>query len=798
MRKILWIACILSLLAVPAHAEFSALERGSTAGRIIYSVSDSSYLTKDGKAITEEMISGLSASDYGKTGLVADGNSRLILRYTSSTPGTVTFSVSPSISGATLETLASRQGITSALTLASTSNGYQASAVLIAPEAWPENITYPSGNFTVTATFTPSSGSAVTESLTLTLMAPPVVLIHGAFGSNEKTFGYATGKNTGVWRTLEKAGLNVASWNYDGTKSPKSLIASNTNGLAQIIANTLNKLNANGFAATRVDLVTHSSGGLMARQYLRNDTDTGNKTANSYGLGTVRRVVTIASPNLGTPIASYLAGNFDSLPSSWQNWQAKSWWEGLGYTLIRGLALSRYDGVDEAMNDFSLSSSYIAGLGYPGIPFHSVYGKIKSEQDKISKLFDDVVTGNIASLSKIDWLPEQLVSQLTSSKLALISGVLKSASDDIRFKELLGALFGDDDYDLVVSETSAKDKFPANAVTSFTGLGTHNHVMIAQQNDVAERVLALLRGSTANFSINTASTAEYDAAFDTVASSFGDYLRASAEGDLSEYLDQSMTLEASAPTDEYMGGEESPTVQSVRLSGKSDSAFSDDIYILVDDGYGATKFFVMNPTNTKSFDVNLWADETNKGLYEVSYFTVQDGKLKISPAQTVAYAPKFGNGDTILPVVYCSAENIYAHKGDEVPAGLMASGGLTASAESVIYDISAPALGVASYTVSDPTVAEITSDGKIKALKEGTTKITATAYGQTASVNFFAKSSESEEDTTKDISSTNDGSSSGESSSGELTIQNSSSSGCNTGLGALILLSAFAVFTKKR
>lgn len=798
MRKILWIACILSLLAVPAHAEFSALERGSTAGRIIYSVSDSSYLTKDGKAITEEMISGLSASDYGKTGLVADGNSRLILRYTSSTPGTVTFSVSPSISGATLETLASRQGITSALTLASTSNGYQASAVLIAPEAWPENITYPKGTFTVTATFTPSSGSAVTESLTLTLMAPPVVLIHGAFGSNEKTFGYATGKNTGVWRTLEKAGLNVASWNYDGTKSPKALIASNTNGLAQIIANTLNKLNANGFAATRVDLVTHSSGGLMARQYLRNDTDTGNKTANSYGLGTVRRVVTIASPNLGSPIASYLAGNFDSLPSSWQNWQAKSWWEGLGYTLIRGLALSRYDGVDEAMNDFSLSSSYIAGLGYPGIPFHSVYGKIKSEQDKISKLFDDVVTGNIASLSKIDWLPEQLVSQLTSSKLALISGVLKSVSDDIRFKELLGALFGDDDYDLVVSETSAKDKFPANAVTSFTGLGTHNHVMIAQQNDVAERVLALLRGSTDNFSINTASTAEYDAAFDTVASSFGDYLRASAEGDLSEYLDQSMTLEASAPTDEYMGGEESPTVQSVRLSGKSDSAFSDDIYVVLDDGYGATKFFVMNPTNRGSFDVDIWADQETKGLYQVYYFTVQNGKLKISPTQTVAYAPKFGNGDTTLPVVYCSAENIYAHKGDEVPAGLMASGGLTASAESVIYDISAPALGVASYTVSDPTVAEITSDGKIKALKEGTTKITATAYGQTASVNFFAKSSESEEDTTKDISSTNDGSSSGESSSGELTIQNSSSSGCNTGLGALILLSAISLFTKKR
>ncbi len=787
MRKILWCVCILSLLAVPANAEFSALERGSTAGRIIYSVSDSAYLTKDGSAITEEMISGLSDTAYGKMGLVADGNSRLILRYQSDTPGTVSFSVSPSISGARLETLTSRQEITSALTLVSTSNGYQASAVFIAPETWPDSFSYPKGDFSITATFTPSNGSAKSETLLLSLVAPPVVLIHGAFGDNERMFGYATGKNTGVWRMLENAGLNVASWNYDGTKSPKALISSNTNGLAQVIADTLNGLNAQGIAATRVDLVTHSTGGLMARQYLRNDTDTGNKTANSYGLGTVRRVVTIASPNLGTPIGSYLAGNFSSLPSSWQNWQAKSWWEGTGYNLIKGLALRNYD-VDEAMQDFSLGSSYIAGLGYPGIPFHSIYGKIKSDDAKISKLFDDVVTGNIKGLSEIDWLPEQLVSQLTSSKLALISSVLRAWSDDIRFKELLGAFFGDDDYDLVVSETSAKDNFPSNAVTSFTGLGTHNHVMIARQDDVGDRVLALLRGSTQNFSINTAATtAEYDAAFDTVADSFGEYLRASAEGDLSAYLDTSMTLEASDPKDEYMGEDDGtePTTQSVKLSGKSDSAFSDDIYVVLDDGYGATKFFVMNPTNRGSFDVDIWADQETKGLYQVYYFTVQNGKLKISPTQTVAYVPKFSSSAT--PVVYwSSAGNIYAHVGEEVFAGLMVN------AEGKNYDISAPALGVATYTVSDPSIAEITSTGKIKALKEGTTKITATAYGHTASVNFYAKSSESEEDTTNDISSTGGSTSTG------LTIQNSSSGGCNTGLGTLILLSAISLFTKKR
>ena len=785
LRKILWCMCILSLMAIPAHAEFAALGRGKTAGRIIYSVSNNAYLLKSGDVITEQILSGLSSADYGKKGLIADGNSRLILRYSSDAPGTVAFSVSPSISGSRLESFTGRQEITGALNTVSTGNGYQASAVLIAPETWPENITYPSGNFTVTATFTPANGSAKTETLTLTLKAAPVVLIHGAFSNNEKMFGYATGSKTGVWHKLENAGLKVASWNYDNTKSPKSVIASNTNGLANTIADTLNAiLSSQDIEATRVDLVTHSSGGIMARQYLRNDINTGNRTANSYGLGTVRRVVTIASPNLGTPIGSFLSGKFSTLPSSWQNWNGKTWWEGTAYPLLKALALR---GADEAMSDLALQSSYLAGLGYPGIPFHSIYGKVKSDDAKISQLFDDVVNQNIVSLSRIDWLPQHLVNILTSEKLALISGVLVMVSDDIRFKELLGALHGDDDHDLIVSEPSAKDIFPSNAVTSFTGLGKYNHVVIGQQNDVGDRVLALLRGGTENFMINTVSTAEYDAAFDTVANSFGEYLRASAEDDLSEYIDESMTLEASNPVTEYLGddSDDEPVTQSIQLSCKSSAVFSDDIYVYLEDGDGSAKFFTVKPSGRTSFDVEVWAAREDKGIYEVSYCTVQNGKLKISPTETIAYPPMFSSQETIA---LKAPERVYAHVGEEVPAGLTVQG------EYGNYDISAPALGVVSYDVSDPSVAQITDEGKVKALKEGTATIRATAYGQTASTNFIVKSTASEADTTPDIgeSGSENGGNNGNTSVG------SSSGGCSTGFGVLTILAAISFFMKKR
>lgn len=792
MRKVLLLILALCVSAVPAYAEFAALERGQTAGRIIYSVSDSAYLAKSGQAITEEAISslsadisGLSSADYGKTGLVADGNSRLILRYKADTAGTVAFSVSPAIEGARLESFTTRQELTAPLTLVSTSNGYQASAVLVAPETWPENIAYPRGNFTVTAAFTPTNGDTVTENLTLTLQAPPVVLIHGAFTKNEKMFGYDSSTNSGVWHKLEDAGLTVASWNYDTAKTPKDLVSGDTNGLAQLIADTLNKFNANGIAATRVDLVTHSSGGIIARQYLRTDTDTGNDTPNSYGLGTVRRVVMIASPNLGTPISSYLSGNFESLPESWQNWRARGFWENLGHLLILGLSVTK-NYSQEAMTAISLKSPYLAGLGYPGIPFHSIYGKIKADEAKIGQLFDDVVNQNIANLSKIDWLPEQLVDTLTSNKLSRISGLLKEHSDDIRFKELMGALYGDDDYDLVVSETSAKDKFPANAVTSFTGLAKHNHIMLARQDDVAERVLELLRGGTENFMINTASAAEYNAAFDAAMNSFGDYFKASESEDLSKYFDENVTLNVESPKDEYMGDEADgeSVIQSVKILGSSPSVFRDDIYVVMEDQYGDAKFFVMNPTNKQSFDVDLWAYADNKGLYAVYYFTVQDGKLKISPAKIVAFAPQFSSSEEVN-VFWSAGSNIYARVGEKIPAGLVVAGG------SKTYDISATELGVVKYEVADPSIAEIASYGEIKALKEGTTTITATAYGRSASVKFIVKSSASEADTTKDITV------SAETDTGVATV-GSSGGGCNAGFSVMMIFAGMALVMKKR
>ena len=373
MRKTLMCALVLAMLAAPAYADFAALGRSTQHGGIIYDVSSAYYFGQYGTALTELSIAALPTEGYGKTGLTADGNTRLILRYQASSAGSVTFSLSQNITGAALEPLTARQALTSPVRTTQLGTVHQASAVLTAPETWPSGMTYPRDSFTVTATFTPDEGEAVREELTLTLHAPSVVLIHGVFCNNARTFGYddADG-NSGVWRKLENAGLNVISWNYDATKGTSAIINGSNNPLARTLTDAFDALNAQGIASTRADIVAHSMGGLVARQFLRNDIDTGNKSDLSYKQGMIRRVVTIGAPNTGSPIASYLTGKFESISSAWQTWQAKNLWENL-QVLLKYFAFQKYK-AEDAMAEMANNSDFIAQLGYPAVPFHSIYG----------------------------------------------------------------------------------------------------------------------------------------------------------------------------------------------------------------------------------------------------------------------------------------------------------------------------------------------------------------------------------------------------------------------------------------
>ena len=776
-------ALVLAMLAAPAYADFAALGRSTQHGGIIYDVSSAYYFGQYGTALTELSIAALPTEGYGKTGLTADGNTRLILRYQASSAGSVTFSLSQNITGAALEPLTARQALTSPVRTTQLGTVHQASAVLTAPETWPSGMTYPRDSFTVTATFTPDEGEAVREELTLTLHAPSVVLIHGVFCNNARTFGYddADG-NSGVWRKLENAGLNVISWNYDATKGTSAIINGSNNPLARTLTDAFDALNAQGIASTRADIVAHSMGGLVARQFLRNDIDTGNKSDLSYKQGMIRRVVTIGAPNTGSPIASYLTGKFESISSAWQTWQAKNLWENL-QVLLKYFAFQKYK-AEDAMAEMANNSDFIAQLGYPAVPFHSIYGRTASDSGKLNEVIDKFFAGDTVALKGLTWLPQQFVDILTSSKAATIGTALASVSDQIRIKELFSVMFDSQDHDLCVSEKSAADIFPAYATTAFEGIVNHNHIMLCKQDDVSSRVLGLLRGGTENFMISEISASEYDRAFSRYVSRAEASMRAS-EDDLSMFIDDSLSISAGEVTKEDLnenrGGayseydieQDGQYIQSVPVLGSSAQEFSDDVYIIVRYGEGSAKFFKLSASNSKSFAKDLLAGGSDSGILSVLYCTVQDGKFKVSPAEKIVIAPILEN----VSGINIPSKKIYVGVSEDIVLNLIAS---TPNGN---YDIAAPAFGIATWTVSNPEVARVTDEGMLSGLKAGTTTLTASAEGFTASVNVEVLSSSNGE------TSQNTGTPSSD--------PGSSGGGCNGGITALAVISVLAVLVRK-
>jgi triacylglycerol esterase/lipase EstA (alpha/beta hydrolase family) len=64
------------------------------------------------------------------------------------------------------------------------------------------------------------------------------------------------------------------------------------------IDDALHEMVNQGFAATKVDMISHSMGGLLIREYCKNDDDSCSST--------IRKVITIDTPHLGSELASTL------------------------------------------------------------------------------------------------------------------------------------------------------------------------------------------------------------------------------------------------------------------------------------------------------------------------------------------------------------------------------------------------------------------------------------------------------------------------------------------------------------
>jgi Putative serine esterase (DUF676) len=284
-----------------------------------------------GPAVTTNVNAIAAASTGFVQGAAADGTTQVVIRIPAASVGQ-TFAISvindqgqTSTSvpndggvmalGANLNTLASSLTVNAV----STVNGAEAFAIYRGP------VNFSRGSQDDDLTTRSVSLSAVSTSGTtntaVTVARPPVVLVHGLWGDASSFDDFTpliTDDNFSISYAVYDAPITgITSTVPTFSSSIESTIEANSLGFAYNAPGVLTQI-ANFIAAYRTttnvagvkaDIVAHSMGGDITRTSLLLK---GFLTNNTFGAGPINKLITLATPHLGTPVAADMLTNSNS------------------------------------------------------------------------------------------------------------------------------------------------------------------------------------------------------------------------------------------------------------------------------------------------------------------------------------------------------------------------------------------------------------------------------------------------------------------------------------------------------
>ncbi|CAB1084489.1 hypothetical protein D1AOALGA4SA_12009 [Olavius algarvensis Delta 1 endosymbiont] len=282
---------------------------------------DGAYLTEQNNQVVvdETKLDAIVDENIRRNGVVADGVTTLLLRVKANEQ--ITFELitphgqtADTTWGVLRELGGTTEGNTILVNPISTAEGNAAFVVYRAP------IDLPCSDNPAPCTINEISGGqhvkiSATSATTnreklLNLYAPPLVFVHGVWSD-----GWA-------WREmsqyLEQKGFSVCAGclvDY-GTKAPAGTFdptEQDTFVVKQLITSAkqaLYYMRGRNIAATQVDVVGHSMGGLVARSMAAfYDAKDKYKAIHNYNKGSIHKIITVGTPHLGTQIADFLVLN---------------------------------------------------------------------------------------------------------------------------------------------------------------------------------------------------------------------------------------------------------------------------------------------------------------------------------------------------------------------------------------------------------------------------------------------------------------------------------------------------------
>jgi triacylglycerol esterase/lipase EstA (alpha/beta hydrolase family) len=231
--------------------------------------------------------------------------------------------------------------------------------------------------------------------VSLRLEPPPVLLVHGLWSDSSAWNGLRDFLKNKGYPICEGVGCTV---NYGPIQPAPSFdpLAGElenqfaVNHLMEATATALQSLRQEGIAATQVDVVAHSLGGLIARARVAlTDPARAYRRPDNFQRGDFHKLITVGTPHRGTPLADFLVAHREARP-----------------TLFGGLTVEEYLGsigrpFGRAIEEMQSLSPAIANLGTTtNIPSHAIVGVAPKESETEQSL--DFVLGSVAFLTTAD------------------------------------------------------------------------------------------------------------------------------------------------------------------------------------------------------------------------------------------------------------------------------------------------------------------------------------------------------------------------------------------------------------
>ena len=227
-------------------------------------------------------------------GVGADGLSPLLLRLEAGLTGNACFEVLDEFGGAPQDQGAMDEEVVNTQLLGSRNI---APGLYVPPQSWKlENfIGDRSRTVVVRTTFVPTTANPGPSSIDIPIeiVPPPLVAIHGLWGSPE-SFSPVFEFNNDAQRTTILGDYSVNNHAELVTNVPR---------VREFVDAALAGHRMKGYAATKVDVVGHSMGAILARMHAA---DSNNRRPENLGFGDFHRFMIVNAPMFGTPLANSL------------------------------------------------------------------------------------------------------------------------------------------------------------------------------------------------------------------------------------------------------------------------------------------------------------------------------------------------------------------------------------------------------------------------------------------------------------------------------------------------------------